>query len=39
MSTFEHCEKLMISQLYSVECGVNVVVSRVRVACVESGLM
>ena len=39
MSTFGHCEKLMISQLYSVEFGVNVVVSQVWPACVDSGLM
>ena len=39
MSTFELCEKLMTSQLYSVECGVNVVVSQMWVACVDSGLM
>ena len=39
VSTFEHCEKLMISQLYPVEFGVNVVVSQVWVASVDSGLM
>ena len=35
--TFDHCQQLMISQSrYSVECIVNVVISRVWVAYVDS---